>query len=80
MLHDESADFIVRIPRIRRSLERLVDLVADLLTHGIRSCEPLIIAARVQRYGNIKKRLAILQADIGTCRVYQRCGIGPAAG
>ena len=80
MLIDESADLFVRIPRIRGTLERLVDLVAHLLAHRVGGRKPLIIAAGVQRRGNVEKRLAVLQADVGTRRVHQSWGSGPAAG
>ena len=59
----------------RGSLERLVDLIADLLAHRVGSGKPLIIAAGVQRRGNVEKRLAVLQADIGTRGIHQCWGM-----
>ncbi len=74
MLSDESANLFVRVARIRRSLERLVDLLPDLLAQRVGGGKPLIIAAGIQRRGNVEKRLAVLQADVGTGGVHQsRC-------
>ncbi len=75
MLSDESANLFVRIARIRRSLKRLVDLIPNLLAHRVGGGEPLVIAAGIQRRGNVEKRLAVLQADVGAGRIHQSRGI-----
>ena len=66
MLIDESANLFVRIARIRRSLQRLVDLLADLLAQRVGGGQTLVVAASIERGRNIEKRLAVLQADVGT--------------
>ena len=71
MLVDEGANLIVHIPCFRRGLEGLVDLLADLLAHRVGGGKPLIVAARIQRGGNVEERLAVLQADVGTRCVHQ---------
>ena len=74
MLIDESANLFVRVARLGRGLKRLVDLIPDLLAHRVGGGKPLIVAAGVQRRGNIEKRFAVLQADVGAGRVHQSRG------
>ncbi len=82
MLLDEGAQLIARVPGVRGALQRLVDLLADLLAHRVRGGKPLIITARIQRNGNVKQRLAILQGDIRARAVQQsrRVNRGCSAG
>ncbi len=73
MLLDEGAQLIARIPGVRGSLQRLVDLLANLLAHRVGGGKSLIIAARIQRDRNVEQRLAILQGDVGA-GVFSKAG------